>query len=97
MIPKLTQPAPSVDQAVSVAQGGTASLTDIERRLAPYFERAEPRRHAMAYRRGMLSPAERQNSWQLAEARGDATPYGLQPLLGRALWDPEAVRDELRR
>jgi SRSO17 transposase len=96
MIPRLEQPAPSVDQAISVAQGGTASLTDIERSLAPYFERAEPRRHAMAYLRGLLSPAERKNSWQLAEASGDATPYGLQHLLGRALWDPEAVRDELR-
>jgi SRSO17 transposase len=96
MIPRLKQPAPSVDQAVSVAPGGTAYLTDIERRLAPYFERAEPRRHAMAYLRGLLSPAERKNSWQLAEASGDATPYGLQHLLGRALWDPEAVRDELR-
>ena len=96
MIPRLKQPAPSVDQAVSVAQGGTAYLTDIERRLAPYFERAEPRRHAMAYLRGLLSPAERKNSWQLAEASGDATPYGLQHLLGRALWDPEAVRNERR-
>jgi len=96
MLPRLEQPAPSVDQAISVAQGGTAYLTDIERRLAPYFERAEPRRHAMAYLRGLLSPAERKNSWQLAEASGDATPYGLQHLLGRALWDPEAVRDELR-
>jgi SRSO17 transposase len=96
MIPRLEQPAPSVDQAISVAQGGTAYLTDIERRLAPYFERAEPRRHAMAYLCGLLSPAERKNSWQVAEASGDATPYGLQHLLGRAVWDPEAVRDELR-
>jgi SRSO17 transposase len=96
MIPRLEQPAPAVDQAVSVAQGGTAYLTDIERRLAPYYERAEPRRHAIAYLRGLLSPAECKNSWQLAEASGDATSYGLQHLLGRALWDPEAVRDELR-
>ena len=51
----------------------------------------------MAYRRGLLSPAERKNSWQLAEVSGDATPDGLQHLLRRALWDPEAVRDELRR
>lgn len=27
---------------------------------------------------------------------GDATPYGGQHLLRRALWDPDAVRDELR-
>jgi len=72
-------------------------LNDIERRLAPYFERAEPRQRAMAYLRGLLSPAERKNSWQLAEVSGDATPYAFQHLLRRALWDPEAVRNELRR
>jgi SRSO17 transposase len=46
--------------------------------------------------RGLLSPAERKNSWQLAEISGDATPYAFQHLLRRALWDPAAVRDELR-
>jgi hypothetical protein len=71
-------------------------LTDIERRLAPYFERAEPRQRAIAYLWGLLSPAERNNSWQLAEVSGDATPYAFQHLLRRALCDPEAVRDELR-
>ena len=86
-----------VDQDVTAVQGGAAYLTDIERRLAPYLERAEPRQRALAYLRGLLSPAERKNSWQLAEVSGDATPYGLQHLLRRALWDPEAVRDELRR
>ena len=72
-------------------------MNDIERRLASYFERAEPRQRAMAYLRGLLSPAARKNSWQLAEISGDATPYAFQHLLRRALWDPEAVRDELRR
>jgi SRSO17 transposase len=89
--------APPLDQDVSVVQGGPAYLDDIERRLRPYFERSEPRQRAMAYLRGLLSPAERKNSWQLAEVSGDATPYGFQHLLRRALWDPEAVRDELRR
>jgi SRSO17 transposase len=86
-----------VDQDRAVVPGGAAYLHDIERRLAPYFERAEPRQRAMAYLRGLLSPAERKNSWQLAEISGDATPYAFQHLLRRALWDPEAVRDELRR
>lgn len=66
--------APAVDQDVSAVQGGAAYMTDIERRLAPYFERSEPRQRAMAYLRGLLSPAERKNSWQLAEVSGDATP-----------------------
>jgi SRSO17 transposase len=92
-----TEPATSpLDQDVPAVQGGAAYLADIERRLAPYFARAEPRQRAMAYLRGLLSPAERKNSWQLAEVSGDATPYAVQHLLRRALWDPEAVRDELR-
>ena len=85
------------DPDVSAVQGGAAYLADIERRLAPYFARAEPRQRAMAYLRGLLSPAERKNSWQLADISGDAPPYAFQHLLRRALWDPEAVRDELRR
>jgi SRSO17 transposase len=89
--------APVVDQDVSAVQGGAADLSDIERRLAPYFQRAEPRQRALTYLQGLLSPAARKNSWQLAEISGDTTPYALQHLLRRALWDPEAVRDELRR
>jgi SRSO17 transposase len=89
--------APYVDQDASAVQGGAAYLSDLERRLAPYFERAEPRQRAMAYLRGLLNPAERKNSWQLAEVSGDMTPYAFQHLLRRALWDPEAVRDELCR
>ena len=50
----------------------------------------------MAYLRGLLSSTERKNSWQLAEVSGDATPYGLQHLLRRTLWEPDAVRDERR-
>jgi SRSO17 transposase len=96
MMSTMEPSAPVVDQDGSTVQGGAAYMTDIARRLAPYFERSEPRQRAMAYLRGLLSPAERKNSWQLAEVSGDATPYALQHLLRRALWDPEAVREELR-
>jgi len=37
-------------------------VTNIERWLVLYFERWEPRQRAMAYLRGLLSPAERKNS-----------------------------------
>jgi SRSO17 transposase len=87
---------PLAVQDLLAVQGGAAYLADIERRLAPYVERAEPRQRALAYLRGLLSPVERKNSWQLAEVSGDATPYGVQHLLRRALWEPEAVRDALR-
>jgi SRSO17 transposase len=91
------QLAATPDEAPHTIQGGLAYMADLERRLAPYFERAEPRRRTMAYLRGLLSPAERKNSWQLAEISGEATPYAFQHLLRRALWDADAVRDALRR
>ena len=43
----------------------------------------------------MLSPAERKTSWQLAEITGDPNPYGFQHVLGRAEWEPDALRDLL--
>jgi hypothetical protein len=52
-------------------------MTDMERRLAPYCARTEPRQRAMAYLEGLLSSAERKHSWQVAEVSGDATPCGI--------------------
>ena len=65
-------------------------------RIALRFGRAEPRRRAGAYLRGLLAPVERRNGWQLAEAAGDATPDGMQEFLSRARWDADAVRDDLQ-
>ena len=65
-------------------------------RIGPRFAREEARLRAQAYLRGLLSPVERKNGWQLAEAAGDRTPYATQHLLGRADWDADAVRDDLR-
>jgi SRSO17 transposase len=65
-------------------------------RLSMHFARSEVRQRAQDYLRALLSEAERKNSWQLAEVAGNSTPYGIQHLLGRANWDANAVRDELR-
>lgn len=65
-------------------------------RIAPHFARPEPRRRARAYLRTLLAGAERRNGWQLAEAAGEATPYGMQRLIASATWDADAVRDDLR-
>src|ERR687886_602368 len=70
-------------------------LGAVGERLARRFTRSEPRRRAVAYLRGLLSDAERKNGWQLAEKAGDAAPYGVQHLLGRADWDADRVRDVL--
>jgi SRSO17 transposase len=74
----------------------TVYWAELERRLRPHFARTEARSRALTSIAGLLSPAERKNGWQLAEITGDATPYGVQHLLGRAIWDPDALRDELR-
>ncbi len=42
--------------------------------IAGRFRRPEPRRRALEYLKGLLSPVERKNGWQLAEQAGDATP-----------------------
>ncbi len=48
------------------------------------------------YMLGLLSGAERKNSWTLAEAAGDTTPDGMQRLLNFYRWDAEAMRDDVR-
>ena len=88
--------AAPTDLALETVREWALWLTEVERRLMPHFTRREARHRAWAYIRGLLSPVERKNGWQLAEVNGDATPYGVQHLLGRAIWDAEAVRDELR-
>ena len=80
----------------STIAGGQAYMADMARRLAPYFARSQSRDRVLAYLRGLLSEAERKNSWQVAEVCGEATSYGFQYLLSRADWDTDAVRDELR-
>jgi SRSO17 transposase len=82
--------------ALETVQAWALWLTEVERRLLPHFPRHEARRRAWAYIRGLLSPVARKNGWQLAEINGDTTPSGVQHVLGRARWDDEAVRDELR-
>jgi SRSO17 transposase len=71
-------------------------LDALDELFAPHFSRSEVRRRAREYVRGLLSAAERKNSWQLAEVAGNTTPYGIQHLLGRANWDADEVRDDLR-
>jgi SRSO17 transposase len=70
--------------------------TEVERRIGAQFARREVRGRAGAYIRGLLSPVERKNGWQVAEVNGETPPYGVQHLLGRAIWDAEALRDDLR-
>ena len=45
---------------------------------------------------GLLADLPRKNCWTLAEHAGHASPDGMQHLLGRAVWDEDGVRDDIR-
>src|ERR687898_1790216 len=74
----------------------TEELEEVNERLWVHFARSEVRQRANDYLAGLLSEAKRKNGWQLAEVAGNATPYGIQHLLGRANWDADELRDDLR-
>src|SRR6266571_2121489 len=65
-------------------------------RFADLFERSESREQARHYLRGLLTEAERKNSWQMAEAVGEPIPDRMQRLLYRVPWDADAARDRLQ-
>jgi SRSO17 transposase len=89
---KQTEEALAVRQARSWAE----ELREIAALIGERFSRSELRERALIYLRGLLSPVERKNGWQLAEEAGDETPYATQHLLGRAVWSADEVRDDLR-
>lgn len=82
--------------AVAEAERWALGLQAIAERISGRFSRSEPRERVTAYLRGLISPVERKNGWQLAEVAGDEKPYGMQRLLGRAEWSADEVRDDLR-
>ncbi|QGJ68677.1 DDE endonuclease [Planctomycetales bacterium 10988] len=73
-----------------------AELERVGSLLRPLFARGEAWQRARRYLRGLTSEVRRKSSWQLAKQLGDATPYGIQHLPGRASWSADALRDGLR-
>lgn len=64
--------------------------------IAQRFVRSEQRQRVRAYLQGLLSPIERKNGWQLAEAAGEANPYGRPGSCSVVRdFDADAVRDDL--
>lgn len=84
------------DVALETVREWTRWLTAVERRLGAQCARREARWPAGASLRGLLSPGERKNGWQIAAINGETTPYGVQHLRGRAPWDADALRDDVR-
>jgi SRSO17 transposase len=73
-----------------------ALLEELLGRVAGRFARADLRRRATAFVRGLLADLPRKNCWTIAEHAGDASPDGMQHLLARAVWDHDKVRDDIR-
>jgi hypothetical protein len=71
-------------------------LQRLHTRLRPHFARPEAPQHALRYLQAVLSDIPRKHGWQIAEQARQAHPYGMQRLLSRAVWDQDAVRDDLR-
>ncbi len=86
-----------LDEQLTTVQSWAEQLATFAQRFAPYCTRSETRLQMLGYLQGLLSPVQRKNGWQLAEQLGHQTPYRVQHLLGRAVWDQDAVRDELQR
>jgi SRSO17 transposase len=78
------------------AVGAMRALDTVHARIGGSFHRREMRERVRRYLVGLLGYVERKNSWQLAEAVGEAGPQGVQRLFTDADWDAEAVRDVLR-
>jgi hypothetical protein len=90
-----------VDDARALAWEGHAawseSFNEMFAQAAGCFGNAAVRRRGRAYLLGLLSHAERKNSWSLAEFAGDASPDGMQRLLNFSPWDQDACRDAVHR
>jgi SRSO17 transposase len=74
----------------------TSLFDNLCERIGPIFARSETREGVKAYLKGLLSPVERKNGWQLSEEAGLSTPYAMQYLLNRAVWESDEVRDVLQ-
>ena len=83
------------DEVAEVARWAEG-IEGVHECIAGRFRRPEPRKRALDYLRGLLSPVERKNGWQLAEQAGDATPDGVQRPLYNYQWDADLVRDDLK-
>ena len=86
----------NTDLELGEVQKWAEGLEVLHTRISHRFGRREPRQRVLSYLRGLVSPIERKNGWQLAEYSGDKTPDGLQRLLATYDWDADLVRDDLR-
>ena len=71
-------------------------FAEFHARFHDLFRRGDSRLQSSKYVRGLLSPVERKNGWQIAEITGNDVPDPTQRLLYRTQWDQDAARDILQ-
>ncbi len=74
----------------------SATLREGKARLRPLFKHPSVADSAAAFLDGLLGPERRKTGWMRAEAAGDPGPWRQQAVLGRSVWDAEALRDVVR-
>src|SRR5216683_3077402 len=94
-LPEHTTPAP-LGPTLGEISRWHEHLRELHARLRPHFARPEAHQHALRYLQAVLSDLPRKNGWQIAEQAREARPFGIQRLLSAAVWDQDAVRDDLR-
>src|SRR5215468_10713766 len=79
-----------------VVDVAAAELDRLHERIGGRFGRSEQRARVREDVSGLVAGLERKNGWTLAERAGEASPDGMQRLLGSAGWDTRGVRDDVR-
>lgn len=73
-----------------------SSLRAVKARMRPLFRQERVAVSAGQFLDGLLGDERRKTGWMRAEAAGDRGPWRQQALLGRGLWDADALRDVVR-
>jgi SRSO17 transposase len=73
-----------------------ADLRALTEGLGGMFNRPEPKVTFGLMVRALLADVPKKNSWGLAEHAGLATPRPFEHLLDGAVWDADALRDQVR-
>jgi len=71
-------------------------LDQVAERIKGRFVRSEVQGRAASYLQGLVGHVPRKNGWQLAEFCGELSPKNVRHFIGRAKWNTDEVRDDLR-
>src|SRR3954447_7667817 len=84
----------ALDRVGAATWGGY--VDDLLGRVGRHASRPETRTRLGTMMLALLGREGPRNCWTLAEQAGEDRPWGMQHLLGRAVWDTDAVAGELR-